>query len=65
MSVKLSPADMSFTDRQNGVVKMALLAANKSNKKEMIDLLEKSKRSTKLPAPQELTDECVRHGLTC
>ena len=29
--MKLSPVDMPFTDRQNGVVKMALLAARRRN----------------------------------
>ena len=62
LSLKLSKEGIAFTDR-NGVVKMALLAASRNSKEELIYMLEKSKRSAKLPAPDELLDECLRYGL--
>ena len=63
LSMELNKEGMAFTDRQNGVVKMALLAASHSSKEELLHMLEKSKRSVKLPAPDELLDECLRYGL--
>ena len=56
-------AKSTQADRLNGVVKMALLASSKNSKAELIRILEKSKRSAKLPAPDELIQECVKHGL--
>ena len=63
LSLKLNKDGMAFTDRQNGVVKLALLAASRSSKEELIHMLEKSKRSAKLPAPDELLNECLRYGM--
>ena len=56
-------AKSTQADRLNGVVKMALLASSKNSKAELIRILEKSKRSAKLPAPDEVIQECVKHGL--
>ena len=52
-------ADVSFTSGY-GPVKMALLAAAKMSKGEMLPTLERSKRMMKLPAPDELTEYVFR-----
>ena len=52
--------DLSFTDKNYGPVKMSLLAAARRSKEEILATLQRSQRTTKLPAPDELTEETFR-----
>ena len=52
--------DLSFTDRSYGPVKMALLASARRSKEEILATLQRGQCTTKLPAPDELTEETFR-----
>ena len=43
-------------EKSNGSVKMALLAAAKKSQEEILATLQRSQRTAKLPAPDELTE---------
>ena len=52
--------DLPFTEKHNGSVKMALLAAVKKSKGEILATLKKNQRMVKLPAPDELTENALQ-----
>ena len=53
--------DMSFAERQ-GAVREALKAASRCSKEEALATVERKKNTEKLPACDEITNECIRHG---
>ena len=58
LSMRLT--DLSFMEKHNGSVKMALSAAAKKIKGEILATLMKNQRMVKLPAPDELTENAFQ-----